>query len=201
MEVQAQPWLQSTQKLGLSTLSCHSWDVRPCSLIGLTALALIVGTLAIGRGVLIPMVEGRPDLLDANLAKALAEPIHTRIADVLGCAAVALSFAARWATTLALLLLGFSAWYRIHVVPSLYVAWSHVDLLAGRPTERLHAADALVEYELVALAAMMTCAAILLGYAGITATTRTANACDTTHRGAIQSPRFHANKPIASASS
>jgi hypothetical protein len=134
--------------------------MRPAAVLGFFAVATALGALVVGRAVVMPEMA-QPELIDANLAKALSAPLHSRLAEVVLAAHLVLAavagrwFGTRWPTTLALLLVGASALHRFVVLPALYAAWSRVDLVAARPVEQLLTADRLQLQELALVAAMV----------------------------------------------
>ncbi len=129
-------------------------------MLGLLAVATALGALVVGRAVVLPEMA-QPELVDANLAKALSAPLHARLAEVVLAAHLVLVgvggrwFGARWPTTIALLLVGASGVHRFLLLPALYTAWSRADLVAGRPVEHVAAADRLQLQELALVAVMV----------------------------------------------
>ena len=142
--------------------------MRPAALLGLLACATALGALVVGRLVVLPEIGTQTPLVDANLAKTLSGPIHARLAEVILAAHLVLAaiagrwFAARWPTTIGLLLVGASALHRFVLLPALYAAWSRADLVAGRPIDELVTADRLELQELALTAAMVVLHAIML---------------------------------------
>lgn len=140
--------------------------------VGVVALGLALGTIVVGHGVVLPMLDAQTGLIDPNLARALAQPMALRLAELLALCCVLLALAAphwlrsRFATTTSLLLVGAAAVNRAVIVPTLYATWSHVDLVAGRPAARIAAAQELARDHQWVLLAM---AAGLLVTAGIAA--------------------------------
>jgi predicted secreted protein len=141
--------------------------VKPAAVLGFLAVATALGALVVGRAVVLPEMA-QPELVDANLAKALSAPLHTRLAEVVLAAHLVLAaiagrwFGARWPTTIALVLVGGSGLHRFIVLPALYTAWSRADLVAGRPVDQLLAADRLQLQELALVAAMVVLHCVLL---------------------------------------
>lgn len=108
-----------------------------------------IGAVVIGYGVVLPTLDGQTHLVDANLGRALAEPIALRLAEILVGASIVLALVApRWlrtrlGTTLALMLVTATTANRVLLAPAVYAAWARVDLVAGRPLDRLAQAQEL----------------------------------------------------------
>lgn len=135
--------------------------LRPAACLGLLVTAIAIASIAIGRFVVLPMLVRAHALVDANLARTLAQPIHFRLAEItLGATLLAFVVLPRWSKSRIAgglsvsLVLGAAAW-RAALLPALYGAWSKVDLVAGRPLDRLQAANALDGYEQAASLALM----------------------------------------------
>lgn len=133
--------------------------------ICLLATGVAFGALLVGRGLILPAFDQPSTLLDANLAKALAGPIHLRVMEVVLAANLVLASMAerwlgmRWGTTLALLGAAMAGLSRFVVLPRLYATWSRTDLVAGRPLDRLALAEQLQTHEALL---SWTCALLLL---------------------------------------
>jgi hypothetical protein len=127
--------------------------LRPAACLGLLVTATAIAALLLGRFVVLPMLARADALVDANLAKALAQPVHFRLAEItLAAALVAFVLLPRWsrsklAGVLAMVLVTGAAVWRAVLLPALYEAWSRVDIVAGRPLDRLRAAERLDGYE------------------------------------------------------
>lgn len=99
-------------------------------------------------------------LVDANLARSLAEPLHLRLAEIgLGATLAAFVLVPRWtrsrvAAALAMVLVVSMALWRALLVPALYAAYARVDLVAGRPLDRLQEVERLDDLESAAVSAM-----------------------------------------------
>ena len=139
-------------------------------MIGIVALGLALGALVLGHLILVPMLEGDLSLVDANLARALAEPLALRSAEIVLAACVVLACCARsWlrvraGTTLALLTVGIASADRFGLIPRMQDAWGRVDLVAMRPVVRVEDAQQLsVVHELSVVALLL----ILLTIAGL----------------------------------
>ena len=123
--------------------------MRATALIGTVALGLALGAIVLGHLLLVPMLEADTSLVDANLARAMAEPLAMRSAEVALGACVVLALVARhwlrhWAgATLALLAAGIAGANRFGVLPQVHEAWGRVDLVAMRPRVRIDAAEQL----------------------------------------------------------
>jgi hypothetical protein len=134
--------------------------MKPAALFGLVALAVAMGALVFGRLIMLPGLGQHPELIDANFAKTLAEPLHLRLAEVVLAAHLVVAALARpwlgtrWGTTLGLLLVGGSAAQRFIILPALYSAWSHADLVAGRPVDYILQAQTYDFIELLVVAGM-----------------------------------------------
>ena len=143
--------------------------MRAATVFGLLALAIAIGALVVGRLILLPGLGQHPELIDANFAKALAQPLHLRQAEVILAAHLVVAALARhwlgtkWGTTLGLLLVGCSAAQRFLVLPALYAAWSRADLVAGRPVDYILQAQRYDFFELLLVAAMVTLQLVMLG--------------------------------------
>lgn len=127
------------------------------ALLGTLALALALGSLVVGHFVLIPTLGGN-DLIDANLARSLAEPLALRCANVVLMACAALAVVVRpWlrhalALSLGLIALAIAGLDRVALLPRMQAAWSRVDLVAGRPVDRVVEAQQLQQLHEGALA-------------------------------------------------
>lgn len=134
--------------------------MRFATFLGLVAVAIALGTLVVGRAVVVPALATHTELLDANLAKAIAGPVHLRLAEVVLAAHLVLAaFAqrlvgARWGTTVGLVLVTASAVHRFLLLPTLYEAWARADLVAGRPVARIVEAQQLELQEVVLVGTM-----------------------------------------------
>lgn len=117
--------------------------MKPLSVLGLIACAAALGTQVVGRGVLLPELAAQSSLIDANLAAALSEPLHLRMAEIVLAAHLIVAASAsrwleaKWATSVALVLVGLSGLQRFVLLPTMYGAWSHADLVASRPIEHV----------------------------------------------------------------
>jgi hypothetical protein len=123
-------------------------------------VATALAALVLGRFVVVPMLAHGHTLVDANLARSLAEPLHLRLAEIgLGAALLAFVLVPRWtrsrvAAALAMVLVIGMALWRALLVPALYAAYARVDLVAGRPLDRLQEVDRLDDLESAAVSAM-----------------------------------------------
>jgi hypothetical protein len=129
--------------------------------MGLLVASIAVASIGLGRFVVLPMLVRAHALVDANLARTLAQPIHFRLAEItLAMTLVAFVLLPRWtksriAGALATMLVAGAAAWRAMLLPALYAAWSKVDLVAGRPVDRLQAATQLDGYEQAASLSIM----------------------------------------------
>jgi hypothetical protein len=136
-------------------------------MLGILALALALGSLIVGHLVLIPMLAGDTSLIDANLARTLAEPLAIRCATLLALACVALAVLAKpWidntvALSVSLIAVAIAALDRLALLPRVQAAWSRVDLVAGRPIERVEEAQQLQQTHEIALL-LLLCALVAL---------------------------------------
>lgn len=152
--------------------------MRFASFLGLVALAVAMGALVVGRAVVLPELGSHPELLDANFAKAVSAPIHLRLAEiVLGAHLLLAAFArpwvgSRWATTVALVLVGASAVHRFALLPTLYDAWARADLVAGRPVAHILEGQRLELQETVLIGTMLLLQLVLCGGAALSARAR-----------------------------
>jgi hypothetical protein len=118
-------------------------------LIGILALGLAFGSIVLGHVIVVPTMQAHTSLVDANLARALSEPLALRTAELCMAAAVVLAAVARgWlrhraGTTLGLLAAGVAATDRFVILPRVHEAWARVDLVAMRPVARIDAAEQL----------------------------------------------------------
>jgi len=139
--------------------------LRPAACLGLVVVATALAALVLGRFVVVPMLAHGHTLVDANLARSLAEPLHLRLAEIaLGATLVAFVVVPRWtrskvAAALAMVLVIGTATWRALLVPALYAAYARVDLVAGRPIDRLQELERLEDLESAVVSAM----ALLLG--------------------------------------
>jgi hypothetical protein len=144
--------------------------VRPTAFIGMLALGLALGSMVLGHLILVPMLRAEPTLVDANLARALAEPLALRTAELaLGACMVLAAVVHRWlrhraGTTLALLAIGIAGVERFGLLPRLHVAWARVDLVAMRPQAKIAVAEQLSTIHHAALATLIV---LLLAIAGL----------------------------------
>lgn len=144
--------------------------MRPTALIGTLALGLALGSIVLGHVILVPALQGNTALVDANLARALAQPLSLRTAELALAACVVLAAVAkRWlghtaATTLALLAAGVAGADRLGILPRAHDAWSRVDLVAMRPQVRVDAAEQLW---MIHEATLATLVILLVAIAGL----------------------------------
>jgi hypothetical protein len=123
--------------------------VRPAVLIGILALGLALGSIVLGHVIVIPTLQADTSLVDANLTRALGEPLALRTAELCLIATVVLAATARpWlrhhaGTTLGLLAAGLAATDRLVILPRVHEAWARVDLVAMRPAARIETAERL----------------------------------------------------------
>jgi hypothetical protein len=128
--------------------------------IGILALGLALGSIVLGHLIVVPTLQANTNLVDANLARALAEPLALRSAELCLAAAVIVAVIARaWlrhhaGTTLGLLAAGAAALDRFVILPRVHEAWARVDLVARRPAARLEAAEQLSHIHEAALAVL-----------------------------------------------
>lgn len=135
--------------------------VRPTATLGTLALALALGSLVVGHLVLIPALAGDTSLIDANLARTLAEPLAIRCATLLGIACVVLAALVKpWlkqtlALSVSLVAVAIAALDRLALLPRMQAAWARVDLVAGRPVERVEEAQRLQQTHEIALVLLL----------------------------------------------
>jgi hypothetical protein len=131
-------------------------------------MTLLLGALATGHLIVLPEISAPDALLDANLAKALARPIHLRLSEAILAASLLLTaVVGAWlntklATVASFVLVITASLHRFVVLPALYTAWSRADLVAARPVERIAEAERLVMQEQILAAAMALLALGLL---------------------------------------
>lgn len=129
--------------------------------MGLLVSSIAVAAIGLGRFVVLPMMVRAHALVDANLARTLVQPIHFRLAEItLAMTLVAFVLLPRWtksriASAIATVLVAGAAAWRAMLLPALYGAWAKVDLVAGRPIDRLRAATQLDGYEQAASLSIM----------------------------------------------
>lgn len=134
--------------------------VRPSVLIGILALGLALGSIVLGH-LILPGLHAGTTLVDANLARALAEPLALRTAELILVAAVLVTAVARpWlrhhaGTTLGLLAVGVAGLDRFVILPRAHEAWARVDLVAMRPVARIEVAEQLSTIHDAAVAALV----------------------------------------------
>jgi hypothetical protein len=136
-------------------------SIRPVrslpALLGTLALALALGSLVVGHLLLIPALAADTSLIDANLARTLAEPLALRCGTLIVIACVVLAGLAQpWlkqtlGLSLSLVAVAIAALDRLALLPRLQAAWSRVDLVAGRPIERVTEAQNLQQTHEIAL--------------------------------------------------
>lgn len=121
--------------------------MKPLSVLGLLACAAAMGAQLVGRVVVLPELAAQSNLIDANLIVSLSEPLHLRLAEVVLAAHLLIAASAgrwleaRWATSVALVLVGLSGLQRFVILPAMYGAWSMADLVASRPIEHVLTGD------------------------------------------------------------
>ncbi len=144
--------------------------MRVAAWLGLLAFATFFGAVTIGFGVVLPGLANSP-LVDANLGKALSEPLALRLADLcVGAGVVLVITVSRWVTsraamTLALALTGTALADRFALLPYLGRLWSRVDLIAGRPVDNLLEAQRWMQYQQALLVVMAVLLAVLAALA------------------------------------
>jgi hypothetical protein len=157
--------LTADVSLPVSTAETPRLDLRrtlgPAACLGLLVTSIAISAIGLGRFVVLPMMVRAHALVDANLARSLAQPIHFRLAEItLAATLVAFVVLPRWTRSRIAgglsvsLVLGAAAW-RAAMLPALYAAWSKVDLVAGRPVDRMQAASTLDGYEQAVSLALM----------------------------------------------
>jgi hypothetical protein len=150
-------------------------DVRPTALIGMLALGLALGSIVIGQLILAPQLRGDTALVDANLARALTEPLVMRAAEItLAACLLLVALAGTWlrhraGTTLGLLAIGLTTVDRFVLLPRVHEAWARVDLVAMRPHVRVEAAEQL---ELIHEATLASVLIVLLALAALASVER-----------------------------
>ncbi len=144
--------------------------MQTVSLIGVLALAVALGSVLLGYGLLLPGLEGA-ELIDANLAHALAHPLYLRTGEVVLVAGVVLvAVMPKWtanprATPLALVVAALAGIHRLVVLPALGEAWSRVDAVAQRPLPAMEEAERWADYHVLVSVLLL---ALLLGLTGLT---------------------------------
>lgn len=147
--------------------------MRPAVLIGILALGLALGSIVLGHVIVVPMLQANTSLIDANLARALGEPLALRSAELCLAAVVVVAAVARaWlrhhaGTTLGLLAAGLAATDRFVILPRMHEAWARVDLVAMRPAARIEAAEQLSlihETAAAAIAVVLVAIAVLASW-------------------------------------
>lgn len=124
---------------------------RLAAFVGVLGLLAAAGALVVGDLILVPGLSAQPVLLDPNLATSVTEPVHLRCAEVALVGTVVLALAvprwlgSRFATAAALLAVGCAGLSRAVLLPQIYTAWGHVDLVARRPLAQLGQAKELAE--------------------------------------------------------
>ena len=118
-------------------------SVRATALIGTLALGLALGSIVLGHLLLVPLLRADTSLVDANLARALAEPLVLRTGELLlGACLLLAAVASNWlghraGTSLGLLSTGLAAVDRFVLLPRMHEAWARVDLVAPAHGPRL----------------------------------------------------------------
>ncbi len=130
-----------------------------------------MGAQLVGRGVVLPELAAQSNLIDANLVVTLSEPLHLRLAEIVLAAHLILAASAgrwleaRWATSVALVLVGLSGLQRFVILPAMYGAWSMADLVASRPIEHVLAGERMQWQDTMLVGAMTLLQLALLGAA------------------------------------
>ena len=125
----------------------------PIACVSLLTTSMACACVLLLRMVIVPALADGYGLVDANMAVALLEPIHLRVAEIVAVSCIALMLLLpRWSDSrlaVTLNLVGFvgACGWRILLLPEVYAAWSRVDLVAARPLERVLDAQALAGYE------------------------------------------------------
>jgi len=146
--------------------------LRPAACLGVLTVATAIAALVLGRFVVVPMLAHHHTLVDANLARALCHPLHLRLAEIaLAATIVAFVLVPRWtrsrlASALAMIIVVATAAWRALLVPELYAAFARVDLVAGRPVDRLQELARLEELEQAAVTAIALLL-VALGWAAL----------------------------------
>jgi hypothetical protein len=144
--------------------------VRVAAFVGQLAVSLALGALVVGYALTLPLLEQGSELVDPNLGKALGHGIALRLGLlILVASAITAVVARRWTqssigTTLALSGLVLAALDRVAILPRLYETWARVDLVAGRPAERLADASQLSHWHEGVCVVLALC---LLAVAGL----------------------------------
>ncbi len=131
------------------------------ALIGTLALALALGSVVVGHALLIPALASDTSLIDANLARTLAEPLAIQCATLILIACLVLTALVKpWLNhtlglSASLVALAIAALDRLALLPRMQAAWSRVDLVAGRPVERVSEAQHLQQTHEVALVLLL----------------------------------------------
>lgn len=152
--------------------------VRPAVLLGILALGLALGSIVLGHLLVVPAMQADTTLVDANLARALSEPIALRSAELGLMATVIVAAVARlWlrhhaATTLGLLAAGLAATDRFVILPRVHEGWARVDLVAMRPLDRIESAEQLTTVHQGCIAAIVL---VLVGLAVLASWKRKVN--------------------------
>lgn len=121
--------------------------MRLADLVGLLALATLLGALMVGQWLVIPLLHDATHV-DANLARALAAPLELRAADLALVGAALAALVAPWwiehrlASTVGLLVAAGTAAHRFVLLPRAQQAWTRVDLVSERPVDRFELAQA-----------------------------------------------------------
>lgn len=116
--------------------------MRPIALLAISALALALGAIVVGHALVLPAL-GSSELIDANLARALVEPLRLRVAEVvLVCTLVLALTTRRWLgerslAAAASVALALAAADRVFLLPRLHRVGGRVDFVAGRPLDQL----------------------------------------------------------------
>lgn len=135
--------------------------MRPTAFIGMLALGLALGSIVLGHLILVPALRADTSLVDANLARALAEPLALRTAELSLAACILLAAVVhRWlrhraGLSLALLAVGVAGIERFVLLPRLHVAWGRVDLVAMRPHAKIAVAEQLSTIHHAAIATLL----------------------------------------------
>lgn len=172
--------------------------MRPFALATAASLALTLGALIVGHGILVPMVAEPSALADANLAGALSAPLALRCADIVLVGGLVLGFCVprctttRFATTAALSLTAIAAVERMFVLPRLSSMWARVDRVSQRPVDVLEQATRLQTQHWVLVVTMiglaLATAWLALRYAAAPSAPATGAAEPSSPPGGVPSP-------------
>ena len=162
--------LQHSRPLARLELLCRPRYVAVRNLLATLALALALGGVVAGQWIIFPAIDGSGPIADANLARALREPLELRLATITTLLAVLASVCllsradGKLPLSFTLVALTLLIINRTWILPSLHEVLQRVDLVSRLPADRMgQAGDWKLKYQIAdTIAAMLLAGALLL---------------------------------------